>query len=120
MSNNKKAELIEIGAVLRAFISADEFENRWPLFTKFLDQEVSQDQINAAVKLILKDYKVDDFIHAKRSELLTMYAHTVALIGPEETNRRIPGVRMIIINTVDDNEMKRLMTQIDLIKLNLK
>lgn len=117
MNKLKEKELVKIGAILNSLFATEVLTKEFPAFKKWMS-DLPQETINEVI--VEESLKVDlsQSISISRDHFLSMYMHTVAMIGVEEFNHRFTGLRLVLLNTCTQDELNAVLMQIEQIKKN--
>lgn len=106
-----------MGAIVGSLLELEIAKKEFPTLHKYLSQ-VSQEAVNEVITEEMLKINVTQSITITRDQFLTLYMHTVALLGVEEFNHRFPGLRLLLLNTCSQDELNAVLMQIEQIKKN--
>jgi len=110
-------ELIKLGAIVGSLLETEIAIKEFPTLQAWLSQ-IDQEKINEVIAEETLKIDLNQSMTITRDQFLSLYMHTVALLGVEEFNHRFPGLRLLLLNTCSQDELNAVLMQIEQIKKN--
>jgi flagellar motor switch protein FliG len=106
MKTNKinDSELIVLASSMLQICEPGDFQKEFPTLAAWLDK-VSQEQKDQVIKEMVKRIDQADQVTINKDDFISLYAHTQAVLGFEEVKNRFPGLRLLVLNNLTEDEL---------------
>lgn len=119
MEGIDKGELIRIISLVMAN-DLQFTKKEFPSLVTWIETNATEEDINEMIEEGQSQVEETGLVHIDRNDFVTLYAHTQAVLGFEETRHRFPKLRLLVLNLMDEEELLSTMNLIRSIEERIK
>jgi hypothetical protein len=114
-----KNELIDLVALA---VASDQVEaySRFSTLVEWLNNNATDEDRDRLITDAQKSIQASQMVQIDRADFISLYAHTQAVLGFEESKHRFPRLRLLLLNLMDDKELESTMNLIRSIQERIK